>query len=78
MQNRKLNIFLLISIFLFQACIDKFEPELDGYDQLLVIDGGVFDNPAQITIKLSYSSDVYKPTFSPAAGASVIITDNEG
>lgn len=78
MRNKQINIFILLIILLFQACIDEFQPELNGYEQLLVVDGGVFDGPGQIRIKLSYSTDVYNPKMNLISGAFVRIQDNTG
>jgi hypothetical protein len=78
MRNKRLNLFFLLFVLLFQACIDEFQPDLKGYEQLLVVDGGVFDGIGQIRIKLSYSTDVYNPKLNLISGANVMIQDNFG
>lgn len=76
MPGRRIFILMILALF-SQSCIEKFKPELEGFEQLLVIDGGVFDGKPFV-IKLSYSSDVYKPKPSPILGASVMIIDDSG
>jgi len=78
MLNRRFILLIIAITLLSQACIEKFRPELDGFQQLLVIDGGVFDGSRQIQINLSYSSDVYNPKVIPVTGATVTIADNTG
>lgn len=67
----------ILSLFMV-SCIDKYEPDLDGFQQLLVVDGGVFDGEGPFTIKLSMSTDVYMPRQKPVSRAYVTIEDNQG
>lgn len=78
MQNKIQLILIFLVTLLFQGCIDEYQPKLDGYTKLLVVDGGFYDGDNLCEIRLSYSSDVYTPKPDPISGAQVIILDNFG
>jgi len=65
-------------MFAFIACVDDYWPKLDKYEDLLVIDGMISNNPGPYIVKLSISSKVDNPKNIPLTGATVIIGDQEG
>lgn len=67
-------LFLITSI----ACVDEYWPELDKYEDLLVVDGFITNAPGPYTVKLSISSSVDNPSYIPYSGATVIISDQLG
>ena len=60
------------------SCTDRYWPEIDKYDNLLVVDGGITDMPGPYTIRLSLSSPVDSSVFRPFAGCLVTVMDDEG
>lgn len=76
----KINILLIIlPIIICVSCTEEYWPDLKGeYEDLLVIEGKITNEPGPYTVKLSSSSSVQEPAYFPKSGAKVIITDNEG
>ncbi len=69
---------LLGLAFLLFSCVEEFQPELDEFDNLLVVDGEITNEPGPYTIKLSISSglEIIKPE--PVSGAQVVIIEEFG
>ncbi len=78
MRTKLSLIFLSLLLLVLPACIDKFEPDLNGADSMLVIDGGIYDSDGPFTIALSYSTNVYTPKYQPISNASVKVLDDQG
>ncbi len=74
------TIFTIISLtFLLASCEDVIDVELDSIKPRIVIEGVINDMDQQCQIKLSKTSDYFKPGELPAVtGASVTITDDQG
>jgi hypothetical protein len=70
-----LVISLLVSVL---GCKEEYWPELNKYEDLLVVDGLITNSPGPYEIKLSLSSAVQDPGFIPFTGANVVIEDSEG
>lgn len=68
------SILLITSI----GCVDEYWPEIDKYEDLLVVDGMISNKPGPYTVKLSISSSVDNPMYIPYSGATVIISDQLG
>lgn len=77
----KLKFFYSLSILFFislVSCIDEYRPTIDKYENRLVIDGGVTDQPGPYTIRLSMSSAIDSAIFKPYINCELSITDEEG
>lgn len=75
---KKVIICIFTVIFLFPTCIEPFDPEIDKYENLLVIDGLVSNQTGPNTVKLSRTSNIENTNFLAERGAQVIIYDNSG
>lgn len=79
MQINKLFIYCISALLLLlTACVKEFRPELEKYQNLLVVDGMITDAAPPYTIKLSRSTSVYQPTYNPVTGAKIIVSDDKG
>ncbi|MCB2208450.1 MAG: DUF4249 domain-containing protein [Bacteroidetes bacterium] len=65
-------------VFMLFSCKEAYWPELDKYEDLLVVDGLITNSPGPYMVKLSLSSIVQNPEFIPYPNAQVIIADSEG
>jgi len=76
----KIGVFVLLTGILYfplNSCIDKYWPDLGSkYEQLLVVDGMISNQPGPYTIQLALSSNVNRPEFKPVSGYEVIIADD--
>lgn len=75
---KKIIFYIFGIIFLLQTCVEPFNPEIDDYDNLLVVDGLISNKPGPYTIKLSKTSSLDFPDFLYETGAQVIISDDQG
>lgn len=77
MKKYRLWNFALVPILLFCAvsCEEEFRPELEKYEDLLVVDGLLTNGSKAIEIKLSASSPVYDKKYIPMPGAKLHLTD---
>lgn len=74
-----LAIAALSGLLLVFSCTEKYWPELKStYDQLLVVDGKITNEPGPYTIRLSTSSSIEIDQFNPISGARIMIVDNAG
>jgi len=71
-------IGILVLIGILNSCVDEYFPEIDKYENLLVVDGTITNKPGPYEIRLSFSSSVQRPEFLPYTHAQVIAEDNEG
>jgi len=70
--------YFIILIFNF-SCVEKYPVEIvEEYDQSLVVDGKITNEPGPYTILLSRSTSIEKPEPNPVTGAMVQIVDNAG
>ena len=75
----QLCMLLIALISLLVACEDPYIPELNGkYDQVLVVDGMITNNPPPYTIRLSLSSPVEASYFNPVHNFEVWVEDELG
>jgi len=77
MQIKPLTILFLLPL-LFNSCVEEYWPEIDKYDNILVVDGIIHNEAGPYTIKLSRSSRVDKPVYNGVAQATVKIFDDTG
>ncbi|MCD4731084.1 MAG: DUF4249 domain-containing protein, partial [Bacteroidales bacterium] len=77
---RKLVFQMLMMILVsFTACEDRYWPDLgDKYQDLLVVEGMITNDPGPYTLKLSLSTSVDHPVYLPLPGYEAIINDNSG
>ena len=74
---------IIIPVFLFVAfslvtCIDPFNPQIDNYQDLLVVDALVTDENSSYFVKLSRTTETPRKTPVAVTGAQVSVTDNLG
>lgn len=74
---KKISLFLLI-LLVVTACIDEFWPDISDYDNIMVVDGTLTNDPGPYTVRLSMTSDVDNPGYIPFTGCSVTIEDDSG
>ncbi|MCD4793026.1 MAG: DUF4249 domain-containing protein [Bacteroidales bacterium] len=72
-----INISFFI-IFSFSGCIEPFDASIDKYENILVIDGIITDDPGPYTVKISRSTSTDNIQYIYVSGATVIISDNDG
>lgn len=60
------------------SCIDEYVPKISKYENLLVIDGSITNQPGPQIISLSRSANVSEPDTIPVTNAEVRIQDNIG
>ena len=78
--NLKIHLFVLFALpVLLFSCIEKYYPELDSkYENVLVVDGMISNEPGPYYIKLSVASTVNDREFLPLSGYNVAIIDDAG
>ena len=82
MGSTREQLYLFMLLFFagaFVSCIKPFIPNIEKYDELLVVDGNINDGPGPYTITLSKSSKVKeKSIFTPYTNCIVELEDNFG
>ena len=71
-RNAILLIFLLLY---FTSCVDKYWPEIDKYENVLVVDGLLTNGADTTIINLSMSSSVNSDELIPVAGGEMYVID---
>jgi len=77
----KLNFFNSLSILfiiLLASCVEAYWPTIDKYENRLVVDGGITDQPGPYTIRLSLSSSIDSAIYKPFVNCELVINDEEG
>ena len=69
---------LILSIFLPISCREEYYPDLDNYEDALVVEGMITNEAGPYLIKLSMSSYITSAKFTPLSNAVVKIFDNLG
>jgi hypothetical protein len=72
------SIAALIFLFALSTCIDPYNPELKGYESLLVVEGMVSDEIAAYTVRLSRTIQEQNTSPEKVTDAALYITDNIG
>jgi len=80
MLPRNANRLVVVVLVLFLvSCIDEYWPEFHPkYEDILVVDGHISNQPGPYTIKLSTTSNVQYPKYHPLTHCQVIIEDDQG
>lgn len=75
----KLSIFYIALILVFlKSCIEPFEPELNNYDDVLIIDGIVTNQDEDYSIKITRSYAYDENSDEKLSGAVVKVLDDSG
>ncbi len=74
---------VIVPVFLFVAfslltCIDPYNPQIDNYQNLLVVDALITDENSSYFIRLSRTTETPRETPDAVTGAQVSVTDNLG
>ena len=77
-RTQSLLLFAFLVLVTQNSCIDEYWPEVDGYQNLLVVDGMITDGPGPFVVNLSLSSNLNWPHHEPLSNCSVSILDNTG
>ncbi len=73
------GFLMIIPGIILTGCIDEYWPEIGvKYDDALVVDGMITNNPGPYTVRLSLSSTVDDPVYRPYSGCAVTISDDKG
>ena len=77
--RKLLNQVLLMIFLLLTSCEDQFWPELgEKYENILVVEGTITNDPGPYTLLLSLSTSFENPVYIPLSGYEAIINDNLG
>jgi len=76
MITRSLLILLMMGILM--SCVEEFQPELDEFDRILVVDGQLTTEEGPYTVRLSISSGLDIIAIEPVSGATVTIVEKNG
>lgn len=73
------NALIVVMCCVWNSCVKSFVPDIEKYEDALVVDGSITDAPGPYTIKLSKSARLQeKAQFIPYTNCVVRITDNLG
>lgn len=72
-----LTVFLIFG-FLLQSCREEYFADIDKYEDILVVDGEITNEPGPYEVRLSRSSPIDRPEIKPYKGAQVIVIDDLG
>jgi hypothetical protein len=75
---RYILISLIVLSFIWHSCREEYFLEIDKYENILVVDGTITNEPGPYEVRLSLSSPVNRPELKPFVGAQVIVMDNLG
>jgi hypothetical protein len=75
----RMTLTLFLLALAASSCVEEYWPEIGlKYENALVVDGMITDEPGPYTIRLSRSSAVSNPEFLPMINCEVTILDNLG
>jgi len=72
------NYFLILIVILTVGCKEEFQLESKDYQELMVFEGFITNEPGPYTIKVSKSATINKPVKIPLTNCEVIIYDDKG
>lgn len=74
-----IRLYILLALIVgASSCVEEFQPELDEFENLLVVDGNINNNQGPYTIKLSISSGLEIIAPEPVSSATVTILEENG
>lgn len=71
-------ISLLIVVIALQSCREEYYVKIDKYENILVVDGTITNQPGPYEVRLSLSSPTNRPELTPYMGAQVTVMDDSG
>ena len=74
----KIKNILLVLLVIALGCKDEFILETDKYDQIMVIDGMVSNEPGPYTINISITAPINSDENTPLKGCTVTLYENTG
>jgi len=74
--NKYHILFLLL--LTFGSCIEPFDPVIEEYQNVLVINGMITDQPGIHYVEISRSAPYNEPFYQPVGGCVVLVTDENG
>ncbi|HEY9114456.1 MAG TPA: DUF4249 domain-containing protein [Bacteroidales bacterium] len=77
MNSKLLFLFVFLTVIV-NACVDRYYPEIDKYNDTLAIDGLITTDPGPYFIKLQLASTIYHPVLNPLSNAEVSVADDLG
>ncbi len=69
---------MILCVFVCTSCVEIYFPDIEKYENVLVVDGMITNEPGPYTIKLSISSPINNSEYTPYPNAEVIIFDDIG
>jgi hypothetical protein len=69
------SLLIFIMVFIITSCIDEYYPELERYEDLLVVDGTLTNGSEPSVVKLSVSSSLSSQKLIPVTEGELYITD---
>jgi len=78
MTIKRFTGFCFLLLLFTTACVDEYWPQLNKFENLLVVDGMITNDPGPYIVRLSLSSSVQTPIWNPVTGASIIIHEKNG
>lgn len=72
---KKSILILLCLLLVCYSCVDEYYPEIDKYDNLIVVDGLLTDSNDPAIVKLSISSPLYDEELIPLSNGDLYISD---
>lgn len=79
MHQRHIRKYIILGIFgLIAGCIEPFEPDIDRYENVLVVDGTLTNEDEDLFVRLSRTFGYYDLEELMVIGAVVAVMDDEG
>lgn len=78
MRIKGFGILVCLLLLAVTSCVEEYWPPINKYEDLMVIDGQITNDPGPYFFRISRTSKIYEYQFIPVSGAQVIISDNTG
>lgn len=75
---KKILFISIITLFGFFTCVEPFEPDIEKYDDMLVVEGFISNEEIPYTVKLTRSFKAEEKEGEKISGATVMIISSEG
>jgi hypothetical protein len=72
------NLFYFLLLLLIGGCVEPFDPEIESYEDVLVVDGLLSDEEISAKIRLSRTYNYDQNRTNPETGALVNVIDESG
>lgn len=77
-ERAKILLILSIITVFFISCVEQYSPEVNAYENLMVINGSIIKGNSIQTVTVSKTASIMEPDFYPVKGCQVTVTDNSG